>query len=414
MPLPKTEFEVVIEDVVFGGQGLTRIEGKVAFVPDVLPEEKVFVRILKDKGDFFTTRLLKILEPSKQRISPPPGFLLPVTSLSDHAVPYSPGYCYYYTSYKNEVKIKQAQFAAELAKLPSFKKKKLLKPIASPQDMHYRNKITLHFQNDHGERRLGYVMADNSTVLDLPECPLAHPAINAELAALRQKPGFLHTFQEGMTFTLRYTEANGVVTWRNQPPKNMSWLKEETAIGSLSVPAGSFFQVNPFIAPHLVEQVQSWLAELRPEVVFDLFCGVGIFGLAAALNQPAPEMVIGVDADPQGIEAARFNAAARNLENCRFKTGRADDLFTMNTESYSTVRRCLIVDPPRTGLHPMLVRQINDSQIPYIIYISCSPDTLIRDLARLARGGYDPVSFQLADMFPRTAHFETLTLLALR
>lgn len=408
MPRPKTEFDVTIEEVTFGGQGFARIEEKAVFVPDVLPGELVRIRILKDKSDYATAATLKILEPSKKRIEISPEFVMPVQSLTGRPLAWSPGYCYYYTSYKNEVALKQEQFSKFLGKLPTFKKKQLLKPLASPDETHYRNKITLRYQNDHGDRKLGYIMADNATVLDLPACALAHPAINEELATLKAKPGFLHSFPNEMPFTLRYTEVDGVVSWRNEPRKDMRWLREATPIGEFSVPAGSFFQVNSKVAAFLVEQVQAWLAKLNPSVVYDLYCGAGLFGIAAAMQ--GVERVVGIDVDAGGIEAARYNAKQRDLTQCEFSRGRADDLFEMHAASTPS-GSCLILDPPRTGLHPRLIHQIGASGIPHIIYISCSPDTLVRDLQRLERKGYTACEFRLADMFPRTSHFETMTLL---
>lgn len=411
MPKPVTEFEVVIESVAFGAKGIAHIDQKVVFVPDVLPDEMVKIKITKDRGDYFESTLLAVIKPSKYRIAPLEAFILPRTDLTQQTLAYSPGFAYYFTSYKYEVELKQAQFLNFLSRLDGFKKKMLLKPIASKKSDHYRNKIQLHYQNDHGEHRLGYYKVDNSNVLDLPACPLADEHLNVLLNELRHKPGFFHTLREGMTLTLRYTENDRALMWRNAPPKNSQWLKEKTSIGIMSVPLGSFFQINPDVGSKLIESVQTLIASMDIKVVYDLFCGVGIFGIAAALASKNICEVIGCDADPEGIKAANYNAQQRGLQHVIFQNNGADNFFKEVLSERNHTQTCLIVDPPRTGLSPIANRLIAESQIPHIIYISCSPDTLMRDLAKMMRAGYTIKSTQLADMFPRTPHFETITYL---
>ncbi len=411
MPNPQTVFDVVIESVVFGGKGLARVDNKVVFVPDVLPGEEVRIRFKKYKSDYVEGELLKILKPSRLRKAAPEGFLMPETSLVKAPLAYSPGYCYYYTTYANEIKLKQTQFAAFWEKHPTFKKKIMQKAIVSPEDTHYRNKIKLNFQNDHGMRELGYVMADNQSVLDLPACALARPEINAMLQELRAKSGFMHSLQPRMALTLRYTPYNGVTVWRNQPAHNASWLKEESCLGTISTPQGSFYQVNVPVANMLIQQVQAWLTQIQADAVFDLYCGSGIFALAAGALPTPPEFVAGIDLDPNTIAAARYNAKNLEMPHLRFERGTADKIFESYGETLRGANACIIVDPPRTGLHPRLGHQIANSGVKNLIYVSCSPDTLMRDLVRLARAGYVPQETRMADMFPRTPHFETLTLL---
>lgn len=406
----QTDFEVNIEQVVFGGRGLARIDEKVVFVPDVLPGEKVKIRLKKHHTDYIDAELLSILEPSKKRKTPPEGFVMPVQSLTRGVVPYSPGYCYYYTDYATELKLKQTQFQELWGRYPDAKKKWIQKPIASPDNLHYRNKIKLTFNDDHGDKILGYVMSDNETVLDLPNgCPLAHEEINTELRTLRAKPGFFHTLQSKMTLTLRWTPNDGVKIWRNNPPDNASWLKEETCLGTFSTPQGSFYQVNIPVADQLIQRVRQLLSEIKPDALYDLYCGSGIFALAAATMEQPPEIVAGIDIDSRTIAAARYNAKVRNLENLKFYQGNADQIFDNFGGTLRGSNSCIIVDPPRTGLHPKLGHQIANSGVQNLIYVSCSPDTLLRDIIRLRRAGYIVQQTQLADMFPRTAHFETVT-----
>ncbi|OVE77998.1 hypothetical protein BVX99_00955 [bacterium F16] len=406
LPTSTPEFTLTIESVAYGGSGLGHKNGKVVFVPGTLPGDRVRVLTRKEKTNHINAALKQIIEPSPIRTAPEPGFIIPKSSLA-----YSPGFCYFYTDYENELIIKQTQFRSLMEKEMVLGNGTILDPIASPVPTHYRNKIKLNVEDDHGTIRLGYVMANNETVLNLPLCPLAVNPINDYLAELNSQPGFRHSLKQGMELTLRYTEHNGVVFWRNKPDRNMSWLREETALGGISVPCGSFFQVNSVVCNLLLERVGYYLDKIAPDVVLDFYCGIGLFSVAAA--QRGIDLTVGIDQDPSAIKAAEYNGNHHNLKNCRFIAGDAGKQAQDVLETYPDARTCLIVDPPRTGMDYRCRSLIANSGINDILYISCSSDTLARDIASLAKNGYQVIETQLLDMFPRTAHFESLTHLKL-
>lgn len=423
---------LLITDLPYGGRGIGRLDGKVCFVPGVLPGETVRIRIVRDRGDFLEAEPLEIITPSPHRIPPscPLAFAVLPKHLTPHTSPLTsscPGCCYQHTTYEEEVRIKQEQFRNLLARwAPTSGRRQnpegahealpapgghsppdiLLPPVPAPSPLGYRSKMALHAQADGTEMRLGYFLADNITVLDVPACPLAMAPLNQVLKERRSDPSFFRTLKDGMTITFRWTEKDGALWWRNRAAEKDVWLVESSVIGPLSVPRNSFYQMNPAMADHLVEAVMARLRASPPHTVVDLYCGVGVFALAAAtLGIPR---AIGIDLDGPGITAAQYNARKLGLENTRWHAATANEGilgFELEHPSQTT----MIVDPPRAGLGRKMVQEILKHKPQRLLYISCAPDTMVRDAAWLIEGGYSISSSQLFDLFPRTAHFESLT-----
>lgn len=266
--------------------------------------------------------------------------------------------------------------------------------------------MALHAQADGKEMRLGYFLSDNTTVLDVPACPLAMAPLNEVLQERRNDPSFFRTLKDGMTITFRWTQKDGALWWRNRAAEKDIWLVESSVIGPLSVPRNSFYQMNPAMADRLVEAVLARLRDALPHTVVDLYCGVGIFALAAATL--GIQQVIGIDLDGPGIQAAEYNARKLGLKNTRWHAATANEGI-LGFKLEQPGRTTLIVDPPRAGLGRKMVQEILKHKPNRLLYISCAPDTMVRDAMWLREGGYSIRSSQLFDLFPRTAHFESLT-----
>lgn len=392
------ELELNIDDVVNGGQGLARHDGMVIFVGGTLAGEHVRARLTRLHKRFAEARLLNVRSPAADRI--PSCCRLPDGSRV-------PGCVYDHVSYPAEVALKQRQLAGMLARLPGAGDTPFDQPFASPLPLNYRNKIVLHAARDRLADRLslGYVADDNRTVVDVAACPLARAPINEALAEFRASHAF-GRLQNGQRVTLRWTPTDGVVTWVGAPPTKHPPLSEQTPLGMLRVPLDGFFQVNPEVCEALVRQVSEWLAvdlDTRASVL-DLYCGAGLFTLAAAAR--GFREAIGIETGRSAVAAARINAHALNLHasfHCQDVAAAASTGFGGRDLTAATV----IVDPPRQGLDATLSKALARARPRCVLYISCDPATLARDLRILLPGGYRIARARLFDMFPRTAHYET-------
>ena len=294
------EIELEILDVAYRGSGIARHGGIVIFVPGTLPGEVANVRITGFGKRFLTGEAVEILKPSPDRIAP-------CCRLADGTR--VPGCVYDHAAYNAEVSLKDAQLRNFLRKLVTEGEVVFQPPFASPTPLHYRNKAVFHVQDaPDGARRAGYLGDDNRTVVDVPVCPLADDAINEAWARVRAEG----RLRNGDAVTFRHTRADGVVSWVGRPPAAIRWLTEESAAGPVLVPPDGFFQVNPPVADALVADVRAWLAEAARETgatrLLDLYCGVGVFGLAAAQDGFAE--VVGVESGRNAVAAARRNARA--------------------------------------------------------------------------------------------------------
>ena len=197
-PLPRET--LTITDIPYGGRGMGRIGGKVCFVQGVLPEETVRVEITRDRRDFLEARLLEILTLSPHRITPVCPLAFKCSSMLYSAS--CPGCTYQHVGYEPEVRLKNEQLVHLLTHHAGVDPNLVLPPIAASTPLGYRNKMALHAQADGTEMKLGYFMADNTTVLDVPACPLALPALNERLSERRTDDSFFRTLRNGMTLTL--------------------------------------------------------------------------------------------------------------------------------------------------------------------------------------------------------------------
>ena len=387
------QLELRVESVAFGGDGVGRVDGRACFVPGALPGERIAARVVQEKKSYLKAALLEVLEPSPRRVAP-------ACPLAGRC----PGCQYQHADYALELEMKQRQLGDLLSRLGGVDPAIRLDPVASPAAAGYRDKITLHA----AAGRLGYIMADNATVLDVPACPLAAPELNARLAGLRQDQAFMASLADGEDLGLHVS--GGAVETLRRRDKRDGWFTKRTSFGDFLVPPGSFFQVNQLARDLLYREAMELFRQNPAGLFVDLFCGVGVFAIAAALSGAGK--VLGCDLDPQGVDAARRNAAARGLGNVSFAAVPAEGFLRRLPKAHDPDDMALLVDPPRSGLEKVVVADIAAARPRSVIYVSCAPDTLARDLRLFGGLGYAAVSSRLVDMFPRTASFESVTLLS--
>lgn len=386
-----------IESVAFGGDGVAHVGDLVVFIPRVLPGEEVEGRIRRIRKDYIKADVEKLLEVSPRRIAPDCRYFSRC-----------PGCSYRHTDYGYELELKLEQLK-HLLKQENLPEASSAAEIFSVSGAARRNKIVLHVAKERGETLLGYVAGSGGSVIDIEECPAACPEINALLADQRGRAGFFHSLHDGMDVTFRYTSFDGALMWRNKPPRNISWLKEEMPLGQFSVPAGSFSQVNPAGAAQLLELLKRELNRRGASSMADVYCGSGLFGLQAALCGVG--RIYGIESDAAAVSAAEYNFRRYGLSGvASFTAGDAADAIGAAVECMDR-DGLLLVDPPRTGMDWRVIRTIGGSNLTRVVYISCNPSTLGRDLGRLRDYGFLVREVELVNMFPRSGHFEVFTVL---
>jgi len=386
-----------IEKNVYGGDGLGRLgDGRVVFVPGAFTGETIRAELTEQKKNFVRARCVEILERSPDRIEPGPTV---------------PGMVYAGVNYAAELRYKQDQLGNFLEKIGlSYAHVE----VVAGRSEHYRNKATYHVQRVAGKWILGYRKELSHEVVDVTEDPLVCEEINKALPQIRAGVFALLTqgakavrrsAAEAETVTVRFTPVDGVKWWLGDAPAGMT-LTEQTAGLRFKVAADGFYQVNPKIGDELVKAVRAgYLANLdNARNLVDLYCGVGVFGLACAKgDEQGLGRLVGIESVRDAVAFAKENAAALGVKANFFCERVGGNLKRIKLGPHTSV----IVDPPRGGMEKGVAEWLAASPAPRIYCVSCDPATLTRDLAPIVKN-YRVSRVKLFDMFPRTARFETL------
>ena len=385
------ELPVPVSRIAFGGDGVGRLpDGKVCFIPGALPGETVRAEITHEAKSFSRAKVLDVLTASPERVRP--DCLLAGTC---------PGCVYRHASYDCELEWKNRQFIDFLTRgNPAAGDIRFLPPLGAPTRNGYRNKLTFVCENG----AFCYRGLDNKTAVAVQDCPLGRPAIR-ELLATSESGA------DGQKHTFRWTLHDGALDSGSEKWQTITHLTEQLgAYGEFRVPKASFFQVNPDMAPKLAERVLALLKETGTELLLELYCGVGVFSILATESIPGLT-ARAVELDKAAIDAAKHNAAQHKVaDRCTFLAADAGEAFRTLASSCDPAKCCVLVDPPRTGLPASLTHEIGEFGPEAILYVSCGPDTLRRDVDRLAKSGFRIQSAGMIDMFPATGHFESVTL----
>ena len=395
-PMTCSSKEVEIFGFAFGGRAVGRCpDGKVCFVRGAIPGETVSVQLTSDRKNFCEGIIQKILTPSPERRKPE----CPLAC---------PGCSYAHIPYAMELDWKQRQFRsfAEKARLQSCPADFLGEPAGAPVRTGWRNKIRLSLEfTEDGKVQAGYRGEDNRSLVPVEDCPLAVPAIRETLKDNRWRSRL--TGRE-KTVTFRWTAHDGVVCFFDRAEDRLL-TDELTGFGTFQIGAGSFFQINPFMSGILAGEVVRLVRAANPELLAELYCGCGCFSIACAEKLPNLHS-FGVELDAVSTRCARANAVGHGVsDRTEFAAGDSAEVFRRKYPNGLPPNSLLLVDPPRTGLDKAALELIGKSRAERIIYVSCSPDTLFRDLAGLEKYSCRIRESRLLDMFPSTAHFESIT-----
>lgn len=434
---------VYVEDLTHDGSGVAKVEGYPLFIPGALPGEQVEVKVGKTLKNYGFAKLLNVIEPSPQRVEPPcPVF-------------WDCGGCQMqHLSYEGQLIQKQKQVRDvmdRIAKLPHVP----VRPVKGMDNpWRYRNKSQIPFGEQNGRIVSGFYKSRTHHIVDTDVCIIQSEEADELMATLKREmlifglDAYNERTHKGMLrhLIVRKGKASGevmvvLVTSKRKFPQqeaviamikrvvpevtsimhnvnsektNVIFGNETTclygksfiidSIGDIDfeISARSFYQVNPEQTEVLYGQALEYAQLSGDEMVIDAYCGIGTISLFLA--QQAKE-VYGVEIVPQAIADAKRNAELNGIDNAYFEAGPAEEVIP---KWYEQGKRfdALVVDPPRKGCDEKLLQTILEYKPKRVVYVSCNPGTLARDLRILEDGGYKTQEVQPVDMFPQSSHVE--------
>ncbi len=441
---PETEtLKLTITGLDNEGVGTAREDNRTALVQGAFPAETVVAAVEHRGRTHIFTRLLKVLRRSPLRTAQP-GCPLELSCLGCPLVS---------MQYQGQLQFKQHRVEQALTALIPAESFSALPVLPAVDTLGYRTSAKLVFARKREKLLLGLYRRGSHDVVDIAECPVHHPLINRIATIVRddvarqQVSIYNPRHQRGLlryllirvspdnnralvTFVCHdrdYQElpklakklvkkvpevigvhqninsSGGNVILGNESIKLLGHpdLIEQVGDIRLHIAPESFFQVNTRQASRMYALITDWAALRGQETVVDLFCGIG--GIALSLAKGA-RSVIGIEVVPEAVRNAKANATLNQLSNCRFIAGDA----MAELERLAITPDLVTLNPPRKGCGAELISHILTLRPAQVIYVSCDPDTLAQDLKQLLDGGYQIKRLQPIDMFPQTAHIETL------
>ena len=441
--------EVVIDEVLFPNKGRGKVSDTTVTVKNTVVGQKVLAKINKKKKSNVEGRLLEVLEKSPVEIEPKcPHFA-------------NCGGCtYQQISHEDELKLKENQ-VLKLFKDAGIKDFEYLGIEPSPKLEGYRNKCEFSFGDEEKGGDLALGMRKRMSyyeVVTLTDCniidgdfmkiidtvlkffkernvpfyhKMRHDGVLRHLVVRKSEAykeilvnlvtssdytfstdefknallntefegsicGILHTINDGLADVVK-SDATNILYGRD-------YFMEKLFDLDFKVSAFSFFQTNSKGAEKLYSIVRDFAGDCDNKVIFDLYCGTGTIG---QIMSEKSKKVVGIEIVEEAVVAANENAKLNGITNCEFIAG---DVLK-KVEELEDKPDVIIVDPPRDGIHPKAIGKIIDFNAPEIVYVSCKPTSLVRDLQIFEENGYKTEKVKLMDMFPRTGHVETVVLL---
>lgn len=404
--------------LAYGPDAVGRHDGRVVFVPGAAPGDRVRVRVVEEHGNWARAALVHVCVPGPARRAPPCPWVRDC------------GGCpWQHVDYAAQLHAKEANVRESLARIAGVTPHALAPIQAAPSEWAYRRRIRVHVG---AGGVVGYRRPRSHALVPIDECPIAEPAVAAALAPLRALVGSLRTTLEDAEIVANGQEAlvlavnargafaaadeAAIRAWLAATPtvagvalRGRTWTRRfgVTAIATRSeidaAPtvqrAGTFTQVNPAANLLLVRTVVATVG--GGARVLELFCGAGNLTLPLARVSAS---VVAVDQNPRGVEDGAASAAAAGLANVRFEVAATDEHLRRHGLSGADV---VVLDPPRTGA-AAAARLLARLAPARIVYVSCDPTTLARDVRTLASAGFAVARVQPLDMFPQGPHVETV------
>ncbi|MDW7971893.1 MAG: 23S rRNA (uracil(1939)-C(5))-methyltransferase RlmD [Thermodesulfovibrio sp.] len=386
------EIEVTLTGIAHLGEAIGKYNGKVVFIPYAIPGETVRAKIVKDEGDYLRAEIIEIIEPSFFRENPPCKLF---------------GICggcsFQHIAYSYQTKLKEIVVMEQLKRIGG---------VENPEDL---TNLTLKAENPYNYRNradfsinrknlLGFKIRGTHKFLHVEYCHIMHDEINKILSILQGKTPKRKT----QNITIRYGINTG--SWIIQPEMDTEDIEtgqkfyNEKLLGyEFTISAPSFFQVNTYQAEKMIQTVLNYITK-DDKTVIDAYAGVGTF--TVFLAQKA-EHVIAIEESRSAYKDAQINL--KDFDNITYLCEKTEQALFRQDINADTI----VVDPPRIGCMKEVLQAIAEKNIRKVIYVSCEPSTLARDIKYLREKGYKLREIQPIDMFPQTYHIENVALITL-
>jgi tRNA/tmRNA/rRNA uracil-C5-methylase (TrmA/RlmC/RlmD family) len=406
--------ELEIGAVANGGSCVARHEGRVVFVRHTLPGERVRARITQETKNFLRADAVEILEASPDRVPAPCPFS-------------GPGRCggcdWQHVSLPAQRLLKAAVVEEQLRRVAGIEREVVVEEVpGAPDGLGWRTRVQFSVRRDGA---VGLKHHRSHTIEPIDECLIAHPQVEVLGIERKRWPGAAGVEAIASAGTgdrlailktrgrARVPRMDAQVRLISGKPDKPPFVREDVADRLWQVSGSGFWQVHPGAAQLLEDAVIEALEPRRGEVAVDLYCGVGLFAgvLGEAIGPDG--LVVGIESDGQSVKDARFNL--RDLPHVSVERGEVEtvlDQIQFGRGKTKLNRADLVVlDPPRTGAGPDVVKRIAELAGRRIAYVSCDPATLSRDLALFSEQGWALSGLRAFDAFPMTQHVELLATL---
>jgi 23S rRNA (uracil1939-C5)-methyltransferase len=443
------DYEVYIERLGVNGEGVGRINNYTVFVEGALPGEWVKIKMVKVKKSYGYGKLLEVLQPSRDRIDS----RCPVFKRCG-------GCSLQHYDYEAQLVYKQNMVKDILERIGGLKDIRVLPTLGMAHPWQYRNKAQFPVGEKDGNIVIGFYAARSHDIIDNPCCVIQHgineaviPVVKEYMDAYDVRPydevtgqgvvrhvmtrcsfaleeamvvlvttkselphkeqliGMLRKavpFLKGIVQNINNRRTNVILGERSRVLYGRGYIYDSIGPFKFKISPLSFFQVNPQQTKVLYDKALEYANLTGHETVIDAYCGIGTISLFLA--QRALK-VYGLEIVKQAVEDARENARINNVDNVSYLTGKAEDLMA-DLKSQGIKADVVVLDPPRKGCDTKLLEAMVDIRPKRVVYVSCNPATLARDLKHLTEAGFKAEEVQPVDMFAHTAHVETVCLMS--
>ncbi|WP_411954858.1 23S rRNA (uracil(1939)-C(5))-methyltransferase RlmD [Alkalibacillus sp. S2W] len=446
-PVKKNEYiDLTFSDLTHEGEGVGKLDGYPIFVPYGLPGESAKVKVIKVKKNLAFGKLIERYDTSEHRIEPPCDVF------------YKCGGCQIqHMTYERQLTMKQNQVQDVMKKIAQMPDVPVHPTLGMNEPWNYRNKVQIPVGKRDGKVITGFYQKRTHNIIDMDTCPVQSDANDEVVRGIRDiieelniQPYNEETHEGVIRHIVLRTGYHTnemmvvIVTKTKDLPKQKEFIekikalhpgikgiiqninadktnvimgdKSHTLWGNdvivdrihdleFAISAQSFYQVNPEQTEKLYDQALKYAQLSGKETVIDAYCGIGTISLFLAQHA---KQVYGVEVVPQAVDDAKANAKRNHIDNADFFVGEAEKVMPW-WKAQGLNPDVIVVDPPRKGCDEKLLQAMVDMEPDRIVYVSCNPSTLARDLAILADSGYETQEIQPVDMFPQSSHVESVT-----